>query len=194
MTRPCVQLYAAGSHPLVAHYDDESDGEDPRLITDVKQLQDLTLRLHGKQNRARSERNNATAHAILAGRSIKNLQTKLNAKRSNKKQGRNVAIGGRIVTTQEGRAKAAAQKQAQLEKENHTEEVKQRNIRDRSSKTGLPVSFSGGWSTQKLLSLADIAWCMGIDETGTCQDLRTRISGHVDANPTLRQDPRFAGL
>ncbi|KAJ7874362.1 hypothetical protein B0H14DRAFT_2569315 [Mycena olivaceomarginata] len=74
-----------------------------------------------KQQRtlAWQQRDEASSHAILAGDHIKTLKGQLNAKQSKARgsSGRIVQTQSRIVTTAEGRATAAAQKDAREERE-----------------------------------------------------------------------------
>ncbi|KAI0684933.1 hypothetical protein BC835DRAFT_1310304 [Cytidiella melzeri] len=154
-----------------------------------------------QRDRARSQRDEATAHAILAGRAIGDLQRKLNTKRDKRTNDRSVTVGGRVVTTQEGRAKALEQKQARAEKENKAEENKQKKNdnefekrRQRADLGKEGMVFTGALAYQKHPMLVDIAWCMDLDEAGTREQLIGRITAHIDEEPALRADSRFIGL
>lgn len=184
--------------PLVAHFDDEpSDDEADRLLSPNSREKKIRALLR----KARSQRDEMVAQNILAGRFIGDLQVRLNAKRKTRRNERNVAIGGRVVTTEEGRAKAAEQKKAREDKLRKEKEnlVKKQNARYEMDKRRIEVGkagmvFSGALTSQKRPVLLDIAWCLDLEEKGTREELINRIRTHVDGEPSLRQDPRFAGL
>lgn len=196
------------SIPLVDHYDDpRSDPpeyDEPITTQDrVQYWKAKALGYRDQRNDARGQRDHATAHAILCGREVQTLKTKMNAKAANadKQQGRLTLIGGHVVTTSEGRQVAADQKQAKVDKLAKTALTKQKKddeksaIHARRQKDGRDgMLFSGALQTQKRAVLADVAWTLGLEETGTRDDLISRINVHFKSHPDLRESPRYHGL
>ena len=43
-------------------------------------------------------------------------------------------------------------------------------------------------------SLKDIAYAFGVDITGTVEELKKRIQGHMSSHPELETDKRYSGL
>lgn len=123
------------------------------------------------------------------------------SRRNKKKQDRDVVIGGRIVTSQEGRARAAATEAGANDKENKAEETRkkktdadlERLVRRRTTGKEQMV-YDGALGGQKRPDLLDIAWCMDLEEVGSREVLIASISAHTDANPHFRDDLRFAKL
>lgn len=196
--------------PLVSHYYDSDDdtqmdsapdeGEDD-LADQIAWWKARALHYKTQRDRARSERDTATAHAILAGRSIQQLQVKLNTKKSSKKKDRSIVVGGRVVSTQEGRAEAEKQKRAREEKENKAEKLRQKRndadveMRMRRQELGREsMGFSGALSGQRLAQLRDLAWSLRLSETGTREELIARIQAHFDGKPNLREDARYTNI
>ena len=79
------------------------------------------------------------------------------------------------------------QKKKDMEAENHVQRL-------REGKTGL--IFEGLLAGQKLPSLRDIAWTLGLAETGTHKILIVQINDHfnLDENSTLKEDSYYIGL
>jgi hypothetical protein len=160
-------------------------------------------RYRSQRDEAREQRGEVTTHAILAGRHIHYLQSKLNAKNDKKGNDRVVNIGSRITSTQEGRAEAARQKAAREEKAKKADENQQKKARaqvevsTRRADLGRDgMVFTGPVGTQKLGILKDIAWSLGISEDGTRDTLISRINLYFDddENNQLRTDNRYIGL
>ncbi|KAG2005979.1 hypothetical protein CC2G_002340 [Coprinopsis cinerea AmutBmut pab1-1] len=57
-----------------------------------------------------------------------------------------------------------------------------------------PVAFTGALAPKKKSELQDIATALNISDQGTKDDLQTRIKKHLDNNPELEEDAKFAGL
>ncbi|KAH7924455.1 hypothetical protein BV22DRAFT_1090912 [Leucogyrophana mollusca] len=58
-----------------------------------------------------------------------------------------------------------------------------------------PVTFTGTLRSKRRAELLEIAKALQINESGTKEDLQTRIKKHLDANQTdLEDEPAFAGL
>lgn len=189
-------------HALTALFvDSASEDDNMECVDDVVALRKLFVRLKKQRDHARSKRNAAATYTLLARQAIRHIQAKLNAGQKGPKSRRNINTGGRIVTGEEGRALAAQQRQARIEKQSNTEQTRQkknhaefeRHVR-RYEKGRDGMTFTGALNTQKRSNLADIAWCMDIDDSGTRNTLITRISAHVIANEQLREDARFSGL
>jgi hypothetical protein len=187
--------FTSTATPIIAHYHDDDTAA--HLLSPSSRAawykQQLEL--------ARSQHDEATSHAVLSGRVISDLQKRLNSKREERKTNRSIHIGGRIVTTQEGRAIALQQKQARVEKENKVAETKQKKSeaelekqRRRKDLGRDGMVFSGLLAYQRLPMLTDIAWCLNLGEDGTRDDLIGRISAYINEEPAIRNDPRFTSL
>ena len=57
-----------------------------------------------------------------------------------------------------------------------------------------PVAFTGALAPKKKSELQDIALALRISDQGTKEEIQTRIKKHLDNNPNLEEDARFAGL
>ncbi|KAJ7797187.1 hypothetical protein B0H14DRAFT_2619237 [Mycena olivaceomarginata] len=188
--------------------DSESDDDPPSDLPTPAKIAHYQARIRKlKQQRtlARQQRDEASSHAILAGNHIKTLKGQLNAKQSKARgsSGRIVHTQSRIVTTAEGRTTAAAQKDAREEREAAT--VLRQTKKDdaaaatrarRTELTPAGMIFTGTFKQQKLDSLRDLAWALGLDEKGTKNELLERIQGHfaLPANVALHNDKRFVAL
>ncbi|KAF7334020.1 Tigger transposable element-derived protein 2 [Mycena venus] len=188
--------------------DSELDDDPPSdLLTPVKiaHYRARNQRLKEQRTRARQQRDEAASHAILAGEHIKTLKGQLNAKKSTARgsSGRVVHTQARILTTAEGRAAAAAQKDARDERD--AAAVKRQAKKDdaaaasrarRAELTAACMTFTGTFKQQKLGERQDLAWALGLDEKGTKTDLLERIQGHFDlpANVALQKDKRYVAL
>ncbi|PSS37287.1 hypothetical protein PHLCEN_2v856 [Hermanssonia centrifuga] len=191
------------SHPLIAHYNDSDSSNDslPSNSDDsAEYYKAKALRWKARCKSARRERCAATTHAILAGRTIHDLQRKLNHK-NRKDHDRNVTIGGHIITTQEGRAEALKQRKVREEKAAKAEQLKnkqedekyeQRRRRETEGKEGM--IFTGALSGLKRPVLLDLAWSLGLEEKGTQEELIIQIRAHVESTPTLKNDSRYAAV
>ncbi|KAJ7858812.1 hypothetical protein B0H14DRAFT_2747998 [Mycena olivaceomarginata] len=158
--------------------DDEppSDLEGPEL---VEFYQAVATKLKAQRNEARSQREGADAHAVIAGLHIQSLQKKLNTK--TKKRGgnaRTLASSARILTSAEGRTLAEEKRNTQLRKKTKQDESK----------------------TQKLLAsaeapqLKDLAWSLALEEDGTREVLIARILECFATNNALKEDKRYIDL
>ncbi|KAJ7576507.1 hypothetical protein C8J56DRAFT_900026 [Mycena floridula] len=145
----------------------------------------------------------ATANAIMAGEHIKSLQGKLNAKEQRKKGGndRIVHIGSRVITSQEGLEEALRQKEsrdARIQEEKDRDQRKEDSrvaIRTRRTTAGPQgLIFEGSLRSQKVQDLRDIAWSLGLDESGTIPVLMLRLTSHFDDNPLLKVSAQFVNL
>ncbi|KAH8823092.1 hypothetical protein DL96DRAFT_1469179 [Flagelloscypha sp. PMI_526] len=58
----------------------------------------------------------------------------------------------------------------------------------------MPPIYTGSLAPKKKGELQDIASSLGIVNDGTKEDLTSRIKKHLDDNPELEEDSRFAGL
>jgi hypothetical protein len=95
--------------------------------------------------------------------------------------------------TQEVRLEKKKKAEETLQKKEDVE-AENRVWRLREGKTGM--MFEGALTGQKLLSLRDIAWTLGLTETGTHDVLIARISDHFnsDENGSLKDNGRYIGL
>jgi hypothetical protein len=59
---------------------------------------------------------------------------------------------------------------------------------------GVAVGFSGSISSQKVGELQDIAYALGLEDSGTKETLTAQIKSHFDKNPALKNQPLFFGL
>ncbi|KAI0690906.1 hypothetical protein BC835DRAFT_1307704 [Cytidiella melzeri] len=153
------------------------------------------------RNWARSQWDKATAQALLAGHAIDNLRRKLTTKRDKRTNDCSVTVGGRVVTTQEGRAKALEQKQTRAEKENKAEENKQKKNdnefekrRQQAELGNEGMLFTRALAYQKHPMLVEIGWCMDLDEAGMREQLIGQITAHINEEPALHADSCFIGL
>lgn len=56
------------------------------------------------------------------------------------------------------------------------------------------VAYSGALAPKKKQDLQDLASELGIDNSGTKDELQERIKRHLGNHPELSQDARFSGL
>lgn len=164
------------------YHDSDSEIDDNDLYIDdtecIRVCEACCAKYRRQRNKARQQRDEAATHALLAAQYVKSLQSKLNSKTIKKTSTRNVVVTGGVVTMQEGHRIAAEKRASCLEKEKKAEETSQKKKdveaencvrRLREGKTGMV--FEGTLTGQKLPSLRDIAWTLGLNETGTCEVL-----------------------
>ncbi|KAJ7704906.1 hypothetical protein B0H17DRAFT_1126530 [Mycena rosella] len=124
-------LHLTGVSPgSYQYYGDSESDEDDGPPSDLPAPQKLVHYRHRNQElrtqrtRARTQRDAAAAHAILAGEHTKLLQGQLNAKQTTTSGGRVVHTQSLIVTTAQGRAEALKQKEVRDEKNQKAEDLK----------------------------------------------------------------------
>lgn len=157
------------------------------------------LKCKTQRDSAREDRNVSTSHAVLSGRAIVDLQRKANMKKSShKSKAANVVIGGRVVTSQEGREEALRQKAAREDKEAKAKQMQQRKDdaefeqRTRREREGREhMRFAGALTGQRRPVLGDLAWSLQLDESGTREDLIGRIKTYFESHPELQNDMRY---
>jgi hypothetical protein len=191
---------------VAAQYDDpRSDPVEPdwENITEASFWQSEIVRLRSERNKARNERDNAAAHATLAGLKIRELNGQVNAK-SSKRSERVFASGGRAVTSAEGLAAArdqaaarAAKKEKALNKKNE-KEMRHAEVLLRRRDVGREgMEFKEARLRQlKHPQLRDLAWCLQLAEDGTRAALIERIECFFlqPENTCLKSQDRFAYL
>ncbi|KAJ7787029.1 hypothetical protein B0H14DRAFT_3582156 [Mycena olivaceomarginata] len=198
--------------PVFTNIYDDSDSElddDPPanmpMPAQIAHYQARNRKLKEQRTRARQQRDEAASHAILAGDYAKTLKGQLNSKKNTARgtSGRIVHTQSRILTTAEGRAAAAMQKDARDERD--AAAVQRQTKKDdaaaasrarRAELTAVRMSFTGSFKQLKLGELQDLAWALGLDEKGTKSVLLERAQAHFElpSNDALRNDPRYVAL
>ncbi|KAJ7026494.1 hypothetical protein C8F04DRAFT_1238600 [Mycena alexandri] len=192
-------------------YDDPDSDDDDEPPSDLATPEKIAYyrarnqKLKVQRSLAREQRDSAASHAILAGELIRTLKGQLNAKKSKAHgtSGRIVHTESRIITTTEGRAAAATQKEARDQRD--AAAVKRQEKKDdaaaasrarRADLTAARMTFTGTFKQQKLGELQDLAWALGLEEKGTKGVLLERIQGHfaLPANAALQGDKRYVAL
>ncbi|KAF9044591.1 hypothetical protein BDZ89DRAFT_1059071 [Hymenopellis radicata] len=56
------------------------------------------------------------------------------------------------------------------------------------------VNFTGTLSSQNVQRLRDIAWCLGIAQTGKIKEVSERVRAHFTDNPHLKSEARYEAL
>jgi hypothetical protein len=178
----------------------DSDWDD---VAEASFWQGEVIRLCSERNKARDERNNAAAHATLAGLKIHELNGQVNAKSSQRSE-RVFDSGGRAVTPAEGLAAArdqaaarAAKKEKALNKKNE-KEMRHAEVLLRRRDVGREgMEFKEARLRQlKHPQLRDLAWCLQLTEDGTRAALIQRIECFFlqPKNVCLKSQDRFAYL
>lgn len=196
----------ATTHPLIAHYqepfDDHKDCEPPADWDDKQKIQfyqQKIAQIKRREVELRDQRDVATAHAVLSGRENHGLKQQINTKKSSK--GRHVVVEAQIISTQGGWEQAAKQRKARDDKDVKAQEVQARK-RDaeyerqhrRESEGREGMIFAGSLNSQRRGTLDNIAWSLGISETGTKEVLLARINTYFTENVSLQDDRRYVAL
>ncbi|THH14570.1 hypothetical protein EUX98_g9594 [Antrodiella citrinella] len=188
-------LDPASSDLDASESDDDTDSESA-----LRKWKRKMQQYKDQRDQARMDRNTAAAHAVLAARELKGVTAQLNAKKQARSR-RTIHITSRIVTNEEGRAEAQRQKTAREEKARKENENKEKRkdeeaaVRLRRLQVGRDgMVFASTLSSQKVPGLCDIAWSLSLPETGTKDELITRIKSYFELHPHLRTTPRFIAL
>jgi len=140
------------------------------------------------------------AHAALAYSEIHNLKRQLNAHNNKGSKRRKLNVEARWLNSDEGlrmaeeaEALKAAEEQRKREAQEQraakeAEREEQRRQRDPNE------PFTGALASKTKPDLQDVAQALGLAIDGQKKDLLARINTHFDANPLLREDPRFEGI
>ncbi|KAJ7803020.1 hypothetical protein B0H14DRAFT_2890036, partial [Mycena olivaceomarginata] len=189
-----------GSHAYTESDDEPaSDLEGPEL---VEFYQAVATKLKAQRNDARSQREGADAHAVIAGLHIRSLQKKLITK--TKKRGgnaRTLAASARILTSAEGRTLAEEKRNTELQKKTKQDESKTQKLlasaevlKRRRDLGRDGMVFDGNIKSLKAPQLKDLAWLLALEEDGTREVLIARILECFATNNVLKEDKHYIDL
>ncbi|KAF7334026.1 hypothetical protein MVEN_02307800 [Mycena venus] len=139
----------------------------------------------------------------MAGHHIQSLQQKLNSGKGKKRAGteRNLSTTARMLTSAGGRALAEEKRTVQQQKKAKEDENRSQRllvnaeiIKRRADLGREGMEFRGNIKSLKAPQLKDLAWSLGLEESGTREVLIERIHTHFAENDTLKRDKRYAKL
>jgi uncharacterized protein YaiL (DUF2058 family) len=174
---------------------------EPGSIPSLTKALEQISQLKGHVAELTIQRDAAETHAVLVQRQNSVLHHQLNTKTSSKeKSSRRIYTKSRVVTSEEGRAEAAAQQAEQLAKEKEAEDKRTQKAaaaaesQARRVAQGDNIEFKGSLLSRNKDALKDIAHALNISLDGTKNELNDRILGHLAIHPELKADKRFTGL
>lgn len=141
-----------------------------------------------------------TAHAKMSDFELLNLKRQLNHRTGRASKRRKLNVEARVLTSAEGRQLAEEKEVERMAKEQKKNDAEQRRKEKEAERLQHRLNrppdapFTGSLSSKNRPDLQEIAGALGLPETGTKEVLTQSIKGHFDANPSLRDSPRFSGL
>lgn len=140
------------------------------------------------------------AHCVMARSEIQDLKQRANAKESRTRKRQKLNVDARCLTSEEGLRLAREQQAVKEAQERKKREAQEQRAAKEAERERLRLErdqnepFTGALTTKPKPDLQDIAQALGLPTTGGKKDLLERITHYFDANPDLRNTPRYEGL
>lgn len=148
----------------------------------------------------RSENSTLKAHCAIAGTEIQDLRQRLNEKENRPRKRRKLNIDVRWLNSDEGLRLAEEQEAFRVAEEQKKHKAREQRVakeaeREEQRRQMDPnAPFTGALTSKTKADLQDIAQALELTTDGQKKDILARINAHFDANPGLRDKPRFEGI
>ncbi|KAE9393576.1 hypothetical protein BT96DRAFT_923982 [Gymnopus androsaceus JB14] len=150
----------------------------------------------------KAERDAANVHAVISGQEVAIWKHRFNKKAEKKDTTKRFPTDARILTSREGKkeavadaAKKAAKKKAEAERKKKKQDTEREDILRHAVQESESTAFSGSLTSKNKRDLIDIAFSLDIETDGASLNvLHVRLNAHFDANPSLKENPRYIGL
>ncbi|ETW79440.1 hypothetical protein HETIRDRAFT_419178 [Heterobasidion irregulare TC 32-1] len=178
-------------------YPSQSSSRQTRDQLEIQHLQNILRQRKFEMSEMAIQLNASKAHCALMKRHFGVVQHQLNLKTHTQGE-RHFNTTSRVLTSAEAQAEWQLAKTARTAKEakkQEDEKKKKDAARDCEARRAVTSTvFSGGLKTKAKEELGDIASALGLLVEGTNKVIIEHIQTHLDAMPSLADDPRFAGL
>ena len=179
-----------------------SGSDQPPATSRRSKLREENFRLKKKCEELQGKLNAANIHAKLAALEAEELQQRLNAKSSKKMAEPTFTAQTGWLGSRQGKEIAESNWQLRASKQQKKDEAATRKVQEEADRwkrrqdimLGVAAGFSGSISSQKVGELRDIAYALGLEDSGTKETLIVQIKTHFDENPALKNQPIFSGL
>ncbi|KAG6834808.1 hypothetical protein H0H93_007268 [Arthromyces matolae] len=175
------------------------------LESRIADLEDQLTHAETHREFAEAQRNAAEVHAVFAIREAATLRQQAH-RRAEKKDGhgRRIHVNARVMTSEEGlrmceedRAAREEKERQKREKQSKRDAVNKENVVRRET-YGATMVFSGSLSSKNKTQLGDLAAALGfetqLDDKRTKAQFLEQITKKFEAEPELKDDPRFVGM
>lgn len=174
----------------------------PPVPSKKSKLREENFRLKEKCKELQQQLDAAKTHAKLAALEVEEVQKRLNAKTSKKTTEPTFTAQTGWLGSRQGKEIAESNRQLRTAKQQKKDEAATRKVQEEADRQkrrqdimlGVAVGFSGSIPSQKVGELQDIAYALGIQESGTKEALIGQIKTQFDENPALKNRPMFSGL